>query len=230
MSVVTCRECGFEFDDTTRVCPRCGCPAHENEVQCEECDVVYDAQLEACPVCGCPNVSREISVEKHDLGDDNDFALSLVRTLKRVFTKCDDFSGRSRRSEFWTFVLFNCALGFILYLVLFGSIGRDYIFISDAATRGEYWSRLLQSCLSRHLFVSIVIVVCVLLMALPSVSVAVRRLHDVNRSGWWIMLGVVPFILGLVFDFSPYIGVLLLSLLLLLDSVGDNRWGKKPSR
>ena len=53
---------------------------------------------------------------------------------------------------------------------------------------------------------------------LPSLAVLVRRLHDTNRSGWWLLISFVPFIGG----------IWLFILLILDSSLGSNRYGANP--
>lgn len=221
------------------VCPECGCP--------------YEANLLHCPECGCPNESidsrkqdemyqqavaelTDLRQEKEAIAEmqadlaaahaNRETARSLVRSLKRVFLSCDNFSGRSRRSEFWIFVAFNVLVSVMLYIILFSCIGRDYIYISSAATDKEYWFRLIRSCISNHLIVTLIILGYLLLILLPLLAVTVRRLHDINRSGFWILLGIVPSVLAPMAGISPYIGLLLLSAMLLLDSAPSNKYGK----
>ncbi len=223
----------------TSVCPECACP--------------YDGNLLCCPECGCPNERvddqkkaalrrqaieelTELSQTKEQLAemetdaamakDNHDTARSLLRSLKRVFTRCDNFRGRSRRSEFWTFIAFNVVVSVILYIMLFSSIGRDYITISEANSDEEYWHRLINSCLSNHLFITLLIMGYLLLISLPLLSVTVRRLHDTNRSGLWVLLGIVPFFIAEPLGISPYIGLLFLAIMLLLDSAPSNKYGK----
>ena len=74
------------------------------------------------------------------------------------------FSGRARRQEFWMFVLFN----FIIEIVL-GIIDTA---IGSSILGGLY----------------------ALAVLLPTLAVAVRRLHDTDRSGWWILIGIIPII------------------------------------
>jgi uncharacterized membrane protein YhaH (DUF805 family) len=53
---------------------------------------------------------------------------------------------------------------------------------------------------------------------IPSIAVAVRRMHDTNRSGWWLLIA-----------FIPIVGTIVLLIFLLLDSnPGDNRFGANP--
>jgi uncharacterized membrane protein YhaH (DUF805 family) len=77
------------------------------------------------------------------------------------------------------------------------SVYRQYIGFSGRATRSEFWWF--------WLFYVVVILVLVAVRAstlaglfalvslVPSLAVAVRRLHDVGRTGWWLLLGIVPF-------------------------------------
>ena len=55
-----------------------------------------------------------------------------------------------------------------------------------------------------------------ILAAIPMLSMAVRRLHDIDKRGWWILLGLIPF------------GGIALLVLLLMDSDGANRFGDSP--
>jgi len=111
-----------------------------------------------------------------------------------------DFSGRSRRKEYW---LFN--LGVVLaYTAL--------LMVSFASTRqnGEPGA---VSALVALLFVGIW-----LALIIPSLAVLVRRLHDQERSGWLVLLAFVPLIGGLV----------LLVFTLLPGTAGENRYGADP--
>ena len=85
------------------------------------------------------------------------------------------FSGRSQRSEYWYFLLFYL----IIYLVL---AVVDGITGSFSAKSG----------------IGLLTGIFSLAMLLPGLSVAVRRLHDTGRSGWWILIGLIPLIGGIV--------------------------------
>ncbi len=75
-----------------------------------------------------------------------------------------DFSGRARRTEYWMFTLFN-----MLALIPIGILA----FMSETVG-------------------GLVAIVYLLAMVIPSLAVAVRRLHDTGRSGWWLLLSFVP--------------------------------------
>jgi len=115
----------------------------------------------------------------------------FITAVKKYAT----FSGRSQRSEYWYFLLFYL----IIYVVLA---------IIDGVT-GSYSMQagigLLTGILSLALF-------------LPSLAVTVRRLHDTDRSGWWILIGLIPLIGGII-----------LIVFLAQDSTaGANRFGENP--
>ena len=98
------------------------------------------------------------------------------------------FRGRARRSEYWWFVLF-------FVLVYLGAALIDGI-----------------------LFGFPLLVVGVLLgLFVPNLAVSVRRLHDTNRSGWWLLLNLVPF--G---------GIVVLVFQCLDSDMGPNQYGPSP--
>lgn len=110
--------------------------------------------------------------------------------------KYADFSGRARRTEYWSFVLFN----FIFAMV---AIVLDNIF--DITFVGIIGYGPLSS-------------LYMLAMIIPSLSVAVRRLHDTGKSGWMILISLIP-IIG---------GIWLLVLLLTEGDVSENEYGPNP--
>lgn len=81
-----------------------------------------------------------------------------------------EFSGRSRRKEFWFFVLF-VLIGVILLGIIEGALGM-------AGMVGGVYGPL-----TTLFYLAILI---------PYVAVIVRRLHDQDKSGWWALLGLVP--------------------------------------
>jgi len=104
------------------------------------------------------------------------------------------FSGRARRKEYWLFVLANIVLNTLaLAIDTAGSFDQS----SDPG-----------------LFSSIVI----LGLLIPSLAVTVRRLHDTNRSGWWVLIIFIPLI-GPIF---------LLVFLCLKSDEGENQFGPNP--
>lgn len=115
----------------------------------------------------------------------------------KVLKNYAGFSGRARRKEYWMFVLINMIIAFALGL-LDGLLG----FYDSQAGIG---------LLSGLYMLGIVI---------PSLAVAVRRLHDTGRSGWWLLIVLVPLIGGLV----------LLVFLVLDSEPGTNQYGPNPKQ
>ncbi|GGQ64934.1 MULTISPECIES: DUF805 domain-containing protein [Streptomyces] len=81
-----------------------------------------------------------------------------------VLKKYAVFGGRARRQEYWMFTLFSVIISIVIAII-------------DAAIGS-----------------SILGIVYTLAVLLPSLGVAVRRLHDTDRSGWWILIGLIPLV------------------------------------
>jgi uncharacterized membrane protein YhaH (DUF805 family) len=105
------------------------------------------------------------------------------------------FSGRSQRAEYWYFTLFYTLIVLALSFVdgLTGAFSEAY-------------------------GVGLLSGLFMLAMLLPSLAVTVRRLHDTDRTGWWVLILL-----------APLIGVIVLIVFLVLDGTsGDNRYGSNP--
>ncbi len=108
-----------------------------------------------------------------------------------VKNKYADFEGRARRSEYWYFVLCVIIINVILnILALLPFVG---------------------------FLISFVAIIVSLLLLCPGLAVTVRRLHDVGMSGWWLLLGLIPFV-----------GLILLIFLVRDSQPGWNRFGDNP--
>ena len=102
-------------------------------------------------------------------------------SIKTCFNKYATFSGRASRSEYWFFIPFR-VLGGIVTLIIDVMI-LDYSFESEYTPINSIFS---------------------LILTIPSIAVACRRLHDVNKSGWWqlIWLTIIGGILLLIWYFK----------------------------
>ena len=99
-----------------------------------------------------------------------------------------NFSGRARRQEYWMFVLFNAIFSFILSIID-GMIGI----------------KILTSLYS-------------LFILMPDLAIQFRRLHDIDKSAWWLLIGFIPIvgaIVLLVFTVKP-------------GTIGANKYGEDP--
>ncbi|MBE8182990.1 MAG: DUF805 domain-containing protein [Candidatus Portiera sp.] len=93
------------------------------------------------------------------------------------------FSGRAHRQEYWYFVLFSTIAFVILNLIddaLWGDTVNLLVRFDWCRPRKDSWG-ILSS-------------IYVLAVFIPTLAVTVRRLHDTNRSGWWLLLYFVPMI------------------------------------
>lgn len=121
--------------------------------------------------------------------------LSVEYFINAIRYKYADFSGRARRSEYWLFGLFSL-------LISIACIILDYVLGTD------FWS------FPYGLFY----VVFGVATFLPGLAVSVRRLHDVGKSGWFLLL-----------IFIPIIGAIWLLVLFCTDSEnGPNEFGPNP--
>jgi len=120
-----------------------------------------------------------------------------VKWYLMVWKRYVEFSGRSRRKELWMFVLWNTIVAIVL------SVGGLV-----TATKG--------SSLSIAIFALYIIYALAVLV--PSLAVEVRRLHDIGKSGWWLLIALVPLV-----------GAILLFVWWVSDSqAGDNQYGANP--
>jgi len=107
--------------------------------------------------------------------------------LNALKYKYAKFDGRARRSEYWYFVLFN-----VLVSIGIGIIGT---FLDTTFLSGVYSLAVL----------------------IPGIAVAVRRLHDTGRSGFWIAIGLIPIV-----------GLIVLLVFFVEDSKPANQYGPNP--
>ncbi len=117
----------------------------------------------------------------------------------KVLKQYADFEGRARRKEYWMFTLVHL----IIYMGLFtlatavgGTSPDSGLGLALMGLMGLY----------------------LLAVFVPSLAVGVRRLHDTNRSGWWLLIG-----------FVPVIGLIVLIVFFVQDSQpGSNQYGQNP--
>lgn len=106
-----------------------------------------------------------------------------------------NFSGRARRKEYWYFTLFNSIVASVLAFI-------------DAMT-GSFSPEAGMGLLGGTYALAVLI---------PGLAVSIRRLHDTERSGWWLSIALVPLI-----------GIIVLLILMVQDSkAGSNIFGENP--
>ncbi len=125
----------------------------------------------------------------------------MGEAARSVLSQFATFTGRASRSDYWwwvlAYVLALFAIGLVDTFVIAPSLGFN---ITDE-NAGQPLSMLF-----------------VLAMFLPNLAVSVRRLHDLNKSGWWLLLGLLP-----------VVGVLvLLYWIIQRGTEGSNDFGSDP--
>jgi uncharacterized membrane protein YhaH (DUF805 family) len=88
-----------------------------------------------------------------------------------VLKKYAEFNGRARRTEFWMFVLFNFIFG-IAAIIIDNVIGLTF---------------------EEQIFGTVYLLYN-LAVLIPSLAVCVRRLHDTGKTGWWILISLIPLV------------------------------------
>lgn len=104
-----------------------------------------------------------------------------------------DFSGRSRRMEFWMWQLFQIIV-YIIFVVLVMALGGGAMMMMGSGA--DATSAMAAGGIV--LILTLVYGVYALAVLIPSIAVAVRRLHDTNRTGWWVLAPVAPYLLMIV--------------------------------
>lgn len=99
--------------------------------------------------------------------------MDFVTAVKTCLGKYATFQGRASRSEYWYFTLFMLILNLISGVIAGASLG----------------------------VLAVLPMVLIIALLLPSLAVSVRRLHDLDKSGWWVLIILIPLIGGLVLLF-----------------------------
>lgn len=117
--------------------------------------------------------------------------MGFMDAVKKCLSLYVTFSGRARRSEYWWFVLFT----FLVQIV--ASFIDSALFGADTQILGALAG---------------------LALILPSLAVGARRLHDIDRTAWWLLIGLVPLIGAIV----------LIIFFIQRGTEGPNRFGPDP--
>lgn len=108
------------------------------------------------------------------------------------------FDGRAGRREYWMFFLINLVIAIVLGLID-GALGTIDMMFGGLGLFGTLY---------------------LLAILLPGIGVTIRRLHDTGRVGWWMLVGFIPLVGGII----------LLVLMALAGNEGENAYGPEPRR
>ncbi len=126
--------------------------------------------------------------------------MNFTAAIRSFWSRFADFKGRSRRSEYWYVQVFlvvtNLAVAGIDLALMDGDVDR-FIANGGGGIVGLIW-----------IFATIV----------PALAVLIRRLHDTGKTGWWALVGFIPFV-----------GAIVLLVFTVTDSSpGENKYGTSP--
>ena len=107
--------------------------------------------------------------------------MSFSDAVRSGFNNYANFAGRALRSEFWYWVLFGIGVSIVANIV-------DGI-LGTGSTMGA---------------TGIVGSLAGLALLVPNIAVGIRRLHDIDKSGWWILVGLIP-VLGWIYLIYLYV-------------------------
>ena len=125
-----------------------------------------------------------------------------VPLMFQPLVKYVQFEGRSRRSEFWLWVLFRFILSQVLGAIALAFIGPLFAQLaSHPETINAHPDVFFQNYIQTWLRVAPLFSLVSLGLLLPSLAVGVRRLHDINRTGWWLIMPYVVMIVGVTVFF-----------------------------
>lgn len=103
--------------------------------------------------------------------------MTFGQSITSGYQKYVTFAGRAVRSEFWYWALFQ-----LLAQIVIGAIfGGGHMTTGGGGMNMHYEGGLVANLWS-------------LANLLPGLAVAVRRLHDIDRSGWWLLIGLIPLV------------------------------------
>lgn len=90
--------------------------------------------------------------------------MNFVDSIKLGFSNYVNFTGRACRSEYWYWILF-VVIGLVVAEIIDAAIGSPIVYTVFA-----------------------------LAVLIPNIAIGVRRLHDLDRSGWWLLLSLIPLV------------------------------------
>lgn len=114
--------------------------------------------------------------------------MDFMTAVKHVLNNFANFQGRARRSEFWWWILFTVIVS-VVAQVIDGAIGMPIVYIVSS-----------------------------LALLIPGIAVAIRRMHDTGRSGWWLFIVLIPLV-GVILYIYWFVQ---------RGTVGANDWGPDP--
>ena len=141
--------------------------------------------------------------------------MTIMLSIKTCLGKYCTFTGRARRSEFWYYYLVVIIITIIFFIMLYAIFPHIIIRINfhNIETEGEEIERLDGG----HIAFLIIFFIIELVLCIPLITAGIRRLHDIGRSGFWILIQLIPILI-----------FVLLYMWSLDSQIGTNFYGESP--
>lgn len=203
-----CQHCGTPLPEGAKFCSICGQP--QAQLTCNNCGNPLEANTSFCSNCGTPvtntittpeTVRTPPTQKNNPVYDWDPFELNELDTLTFVLTKkYVEFQGRASRSEFFRYNLM-ISLCLTIIPIILGII------------------KLVSNNIMTVIVLYVLLGIIELALILPGLAIAVRRLHDTNKSGWFFLINFIPIVGPIWF----------LILMLTKGDVDTNNYGERTS-
>ena len=203
MNTQICPDCGQPYDSSATACPDCGCPNDQRT----PAEPTATPQQPATPTPGTQTAPQPVAAPTQvvqinfDLGEHlaqfatyfYGCALLGWHCLSRRFC---NFGGRASRREYWSYTLIikPCLVVASFIALYVGGI----IFPFVVAGFGYHSSDISETFGALAViggFIAFIALILILIVSLHGLSVSVRRMHDVGKSGWWVLVPFASFFL-----------------------------------
>lgn len=191
-----CRKCGSYLKDETKVCHHCGCLSGNIGRYCPNCGNTNKLFAVICTSCGhqlgtLPKGTdiKELQgkiTNKWSPREEQDYTIPKSPTwtdyawaTHSCMGNYSDFKGKASRKEYWYFRLWRFIIFAIWFIAMFLTANyteNDILMLIITGVYAIFWLYTLT----------------------PLLSVTVRRLHDIGKSGWWYFLAFIPIIWGII--------------------------------
>ena len=186
-----CGRCGKQIADNQNYCPYCG--SSTSNANNSSSDF---------------NLSSYVNNPSYSYANEPVKNYNLFSAYKEMFKKYAKFDGRSRRSEYWYAGLANFIIMMVAYIILFVPM------ITDLVNYGEPT----ETTAAIMAVSGLVLMIYAFAVMIPCLALGVRRLHDIGKSGWFMLISLIP-----------YVGSIILIVFMATDSQsGPNQYGPNP--
>ncbi|WP_368201388.1 DUF805 domain-containing protein [Alistipes shahii] len=180
-----CRNCGAKMADNARICMKCGVMAGDGDKFCSNCGAEPDPKAVICVKCGYELKPFSLPIqERPERPAIPPKGYDFGSAIRAGFNNYAIFQGRSTRTEFWYWTLFIVIVNGLLLCGLISGIS-----IADETQIGIF---------------GVTYYIFNLGTLLPSLAVTIRRLHDIGKSGWNFLVGLIPIIGTFILDFYRF--------------------------